>query len=928
MMRSLLQWLRDHSWRRSRFRGRSPNPAVLRTTAKRRASLHVEPLEERAVPTGTWTTLANPFPAAAFGAQMLLLLSDGTVMVQGGADTSSTAWYKLTPDATGGYITGTWSPLASMHVGRLAYASNVLPDGRVFVMGGEYSGPGRALNLTNTGENYDPVANTWTNIANFPQPVYGDASSEVLPDGQILAGYKLGPQTYLYDPATDTWSATGSKLHDDPSREETWVKLPDNSILSYDITSSIVTGTGHAQRYVPSLGEWVDAGTVPVLLSTASVPGDSTGHEIGPALLLPDGRAFFLGATGNTAFYTPPANPTDPGSWTAGPPIPDGLASNDAGGAMLPNGDVLFVATDEAGNPAAVFEFNPTTNTYTDVTPQNNFPLNYGAVMLVLPTGQVMMTDFTRQIDVFTPDGAPNPTWQPTISSITDNGNNTFTLTGTQLNGLSEGASFGDDAEMATNYPIIRLTDANGNVSFARTFNWNSTGVATGSTPESADFTLPAADAPGPYLVSVIANGIASTPVLDVLTGTANTDLTLQVDTNDPGNLDVSNNDSLLGEFPVSSFSSIFVTGSNADNTLAIGNTFSAVPVTVNEGTGHDTILAGNGDLDSLQGPLSVNGGANTSLVLNDQGFTASRTFTVTDSAITWGGPTVAYMGLGSVTLNGGTGGNIFDVLATSPTTTVSIVGGGSSDALIGSNAGNTFTISGSNAGTLNGSPYGSSVLFSQVGSLTAGSGGGIFRFADGASLSGNITGGGSDTLDYSAYRSSVLVDLQTGFATGVGGSVSGIATVFGGSSTPHAQGAYNLLIGNGGDTLYGGFARSNILVAGASASTLVGGGFSPSGAGSPDILIAGSTAYDTEAGLGTWQQIASYWASGVPYNTRVASLLSGTGVPILNASVVTGNRGGNVLMGYYSELALLYTDGMDLIADFSPNSQQVMITP
>ena len=290
---------------------------------------------------------------------MLLLLSDGTVMVQGGADTASTAWYKLTPDSTGSYINGTWSQLASMHIGRLAYASNILPDGRVFVMGGEYSGPNNALNLTNTGEIYDPVANTWTNIPNFPEPVYGDVSSEVLPDGQVLAGYKLGPQTYLYDPATDSWSATGTKLHNDPSREETWVKLPDNSILSYDITSSLITGVGHAQRYLPSLGQWVDAGTVPVPLSTASVPGDSTGHEIGPAFLLPDGRVFYLGATGNTAFYTPPTNPTDPGSWTAGPAIPNGLASNDAGGAMMPNGDVLFVATDPAGNPAGRLRIQP-----------------------------------------------------------------------------------------------------------------------------------------------------------------------------------------------------------------------------------------------------------------------------------------------------------------------------------------------------------------------------------------------------------------------------------------------------------------------------------------------------------------------------------------------------------------------------------------
>src|SRR5207245_72356 len=108
----------------------------------------------------------------------------------------------------------------------------------------------------------------------------------------------------------------------------------------------------------------------------------------------------------------------------------------------------------------------------------------------------------------------------------------------------------------------------------------------------------------------------------------------------------------------------------------------------------------------------------------------------------------------------------------TSATAAVTIVGEGSGDTLVGSNAGNVFTLAGSNTGTVSGSAYGSSVSFSQVGNLTAGSGSDTFQFADGGSLTGNIVGGGTDTLDYTAYSTSVLVDLQTGFATGVGGSV------------------------------------------------------------------------------------------------------------------------------------------------------------
>ena len=87
---------------------------------------------------------------------------------------------------------------------------------------------------------------------------------------------------------------------------------------------------------------------------------------------------------------------------------------------------------------------------------------------------------------------------------------NLVTLTGTQFNGISEGSTYGDDIEMSSNYPIVMLTDLNGNSFYVRTFNWSSTGVATGSTPVSVQFVLPAGRLPGLYGVTVIANGIAS----------------------------------------------------------------------------------------------------------------------------------------------------------------------------------------------------------------------------------------------------------------------------------------------------------------------------------------------------------------------------------------------------------------------------------
>jgi hypothetical protein len=90
----------------------------------------------------------------------------------------------------------------------------------------------------------------------------------------------------------------------------------------------------------------------------------------------------------------------------------------------------------------------------------------------------------------------------------------TFVLTGTQLNGLSEGASYGDELSSATNYPLVRLTNAaSGDVFYARTHDHSMMGVATGMAPVTTKFDVPAGAETGAATLVVIANGIASAPV-------------------------------------------------------------------------------------------------------------------------------------------------------------------------------------------------------------------------------------------------------------------------------------------------------------------------------------------------------------------------------------------------------------------------------
>lgn len=411
-----------------------------------------------------------------------------------------------------------------MSLERLYYASGVLPSGKVYILGGEYSGPNGAWNFANTGEIYDPLRDSWSPMAQFPMNSFGDDPSEILPNGNILAGFVGSPSTFIFDPIANTWTAGPQKLFNDRSDEETFVGLPDGSVLTYNIFGAASGHPNSAQRYVPTLNQWVDAGVSPVQL-------ENSWSEMGPAVLLPgNGKVFYIGASEFTALYTPPQTLTDPGHWEAGPIIPFGAGAADAPAAVLPNGHVLFVAgaTDNDQNSSTrVMEYDPVANSIVVVATPADMGLNnlapYEFRMLVLPTGQVLVTtDCDSQPWVFTPADPQtqqtppiNDLWRPAITGIQSNLNGTYTLSGFRLNGLDEGSSYGDDFENSTNYPIVTLTDSNGAVHYARTSNWSSVGVATGSMPVTAQFTLPADILPrsGAYSLTVIANGIPSVPV-------------------------------------------------------------------------------------------------------------------------------------------------------------------------------------------------------------------------------------------------------------------------------------------------------------------------------------------------------------------------------------------------------------------------------
>jgi hypothetical protein len=469
---------------------------------------------------GTWNSLTN---LPTFNAGTMLLLTDGSVLCHdepnSGSVTGTKHWWRLVPDAQGSYRNGTWHKIADSSWAPLYFACTLLRNGRVFIAGGEYDGNAVQAEVK-TAAIYDPVADAWAPIsAPAGWTNIGDAPSAILADGRVLLGDINGQRSAIYDPVANTWAAAGNK--DDPrGTEETWVILPDQTILAIECDNQ-----PKAEKYVPASGAWVSAGTTPVTLV------DTASDEVGAAILLPDGRVFCIGATNHTALYTPPPIANQAGTWSAGPNFPvltSGrvTGAKDAPAALLPNGKVLCLVApcDQSastnstafwGSPVHFFEYDPANNSLTEVTaPANSGGSPFSSRLMLLPSGEVLHTNNSKTVAIYTPDLAPDPAWRPSITSVPTAlvPGGTYTLQGRQINGLSQAVIYGDEGAMGTNYPIVRLTNTTtGEVVYCRTHDHSTMAVNTGTTIHSTKFTVPGSAALGPYVLCVIANGIEST---------------------------------------------------------------------------------------------------------------------------------------------------------------------------------------------------------------------------------------------------------------------------------------------------------------------------------------------------------------------------------------------------------------------------------
>ncbi len=495
-----------------------------------------------------WTKLNNA-PPVSLGA--MLLLTDGRVLAHEEPNCSGTncagmdftAWYILTPDSTGSYINGTWTEAANMPAdyAPLYFGSVVLPDGKVVVEGGEYLCPGGQCGegpWTNLGAIYDPAANTWTSVAppSLPTPWanIGDAPSVVLPNGTYMQADCCGvalqmqsaPLAAYFDEASLSWTELNESTKFDEFDEEGWTLLPSGEVLTVDAyvacpsdqpscTAAGDSGS-NSELWNPKTQTWSSAGSTLVQLWDSNCGAGGGSFEVGPGVLRPDGTVYYTGASdceaGHTAIYN-----SATGVWSKGPDFPNKDAANDAPAAIETNGNVIVMASPYNGTfsaPSTFYEWNGSKLNAFPAPPNAVNDASYVGHLLVLPSGQIMFTDFTTDVEIVATAGTYKSSWRPTISAAPKSvkpGVTNYAISGTQFNGLTQGAAYGDDFQDATNYPLVRIVNnGTGHVFYCKTHNHSTMGVATGSTTVSTRFDVPADIETGASKIYVVANGIPS----------------------------------------------------------------------------------------------------------------------------------------------------------------------------------------------------------------------------------------------------------------------------------------------------------------------------------------------------------------------------------------------------------------------------------
>ena len=235
---------------------------------------------------GTWTATGSL--ATARDSHTATLLPNGKVLVAGGYvfGTASLASAELYDSAS-----GSWTATGSLATARYYHTATLLPNGKVLVAGGR-----NFSSILVSAELYDPASGTWTATGSLATARYLHTAT-LLPNGKVLVAGGSNNNSFnnnsvelasaeLYDPASGTWTATGSLATARDSGTATL--LPNGNVLVAGGVSGTNSSLANAEMYDPTSGTWMATGSL------------ATGRSLHTATSLANGKVLVTGGYNGT----------------------------------------------------------------------------------------------------------------------------------------------------------------------------------------------------------------------------------------------------------------------------------------------------------------------------------------------------------------------------------------------------------------------------------------------------------------------------------------------------------------------------------------------------------------------------------------------------------------------------------------------------
>lgn len=328
----------------------------------------------------------NPFLRLSSNSLLVLtqLIGSGCDASQGSR--TSQAQPAQQDSATAGEVV----PTGRLSVARAAHTATLLPKGTVLLTGG-MEGAG------STAESYDPAQGSFAPAGRMLSERAGGHAAVLLPNGSVLlTGGWTGPAVTAsaerYDPATNTFSATGTM--NSPRSAHTATLLPTGKVLiagGFDGSRRLES----AELYDPLTGTFTPTGSMTEPRSEYA------------AALLQDGQVLVTGGNRSSGQVLASAEIYDPVTGTFRLVGDMTMIRHKHAATTLRDGKALIIggsdARDGRGRYASAEVFDPTSGRFAAVNAMNAERFKLPHAVVLLRTGRVLVAGGDERVEVYDP---------------------------------------------------------------------------------------------------------------------------------------------------------------------------------------------------------------------------------------------------------------------------------------------------------------------------------------------------------------------------------------------------------------------------------------------------------------------------------------------------------------------------------------------